>query len=157
MLFDDVRASLPAMRRDAESLMTLTLAWFSPEGTKTVVNGMEERTPRSEGSTPGKVQGPSSQTGDSDARMVSVGGSDRPVVSAGVHIPLSSLLASDGSLRLVPGWECRVTAVRDLADSALLGRRFRVVDVPVKSYATARRLDVVDVTHLGETVGAVAT
>jgi hypothetical protein len=33
-----------------------------------------------------------------------------------------------------------------MVDPALLGRRFQVVSVPAKSFATARRLDVVEVT-----------
>lgn len=128
--------------------MSLTLAWYSPSGATSVVNGMEEQGATPEGTTPGKVQASSQAGSDTGSRSVDVAGVERLVMSGGLHVPVTALTDIAGTLRLAPGWECRVVAVADLADMALLGRRYRVVDVPVKSYATARRLDVVDVTHL---------
>ena len=122
------------MRSRAESLMTLTLAWYSPSA-PTTVDGMKVPGFASEGATPGKVQsaiGPDTQT-----RWVKVGGTERPVLAGALHIPVGEVPA------LRPDWECVVTDTGD-ADPALLGRRFRVVGVPAKSYATARRLDVVE-------------
>ncbi len=68
--------------------------------------------------TPGKIAG-RSRDSDTDGRTVRVGGVDR--------------------------LEC--SAVGPASDPSLLGRRWEVVDVPAKSYATARRLDVVEVTE----------
>jgi hypothetical protein len=42
-------------------------------------------------------------------------------------------------------WEYLCTAVGAHDDPTLLGRRFLVVNAPAKSFATARRLDVVEV------------
>ncbi|MFT3871548.1 MAG: DUF6093 family protein [Nocardioides sp.] len=123
-------------RAAAESLMTLTLAWYEPNGWTT---GTDKQVPAftSRGTTPGKLQG--SAGSDSTTRWVSVGGVERPVLQAGLHVPAEGL---------VPGidWEAEVTAVGDLADIALLGRRYRVTGLSLKSFATARRLDVVEVT-----------
>lgn len=119
--------------------MTLTLAWYSPTGGVTVVDRMEVPEFADEGETPGKVQG--TIRSDTTTRMVRVGGTERPVLEAGVHIPLSAP---------VPGvnWECVVTRVERYDDQALLDRCYRVVEVPAKSYATARRLDVVEVPNV---------
>lgn len=129
--------------------MSLTLTWSSPSGTKALVNGVERRGSTPQGTTPGKVQAASTQGRDTDGRMTAVGGTEVPVMLSGIHIPHDALTDPSGALLLQVGWECQVTAVSDLADTALLGRRYRVEGVPAKSYATARRLDVVDVTHLG--------
>lgn len=119
--------------------MTLTLAWYSPTGGVTVVDRMEVPEFAAEGETPGKVQG--TIRSDTTTRMVRVGGTERPVLEAGVHIPLSAP---------VPGvnWECVVTRVERYDDAAPLDRCYRVVEVPAKSYATARRLDVVEVPNV---------
>ncbi|HET8614286.1 MAG TPA: DUF6093 family protein, partial [Actinomycetales bacterium] len=101
------------------------------------------------GSTSGKVQGTSGK--DTATRTVRVGEIDRPVLDAGLHIPLAAfgngteVVASEQ--RGYPGgaWEFVVTAVGSLDDAGLLGRRYMVVGCPAKSYATARRLDVVEV------------
>lgn len=119
----------------AESLMTLTLAAFSPGGTTADTDGMETTGWSAEGSTPGKLQGSTAR--DAVTRTLTVGNVERPVVNEGLHIPLGAPLPAIG-------WEYVVTAVGD-ADAALLGRRYHVVSVPAKSYATARRLDVVEV------------
>lgn len=139
---------LDAGRAAAESLMTLTLDWYTPAGTKSVVNGMERRDATYQDTTPGKVQASTTQGSDTATRMVAVGGVDLPIMLSGLHIPVAALTDGSGKLRLKVGWECEVTRVDGMADPALLGRRYRVEGVPVKSHATARRLDVVDITHL---------
>lgn len=119
--------------------MTLTLAWYSPTGDVTVVDRMEVPEFAAEGETVGKVQG--TIRADTTTRMVRVGGTERPVLEAGVHIPLVGLVPS-------VGWEGVVTACGTFDDPALLDRCYRVVEVPAKSYATARRLDVVEVPNV---------
>jgi len=104
----------------------------------TTVDGLQEQTWVHQGETPGKVAGRSRQ-GDTNTRTETVGDVQRPVMEGGLHIPLSAPLPAIG-------WEFECTAVGPSSDPSLLGRRWRVVDVPAKSYATARRLDVVDVT-----------
>jgi hypothetical protein len=65
------------------------------------------------------------------------------VLRAGLHIPISSDLPTAGDRGV--GWEYEVTAIDSFDDPTLLGRRFLVVNAPAKSFATARRLDVVEV------------
>ena len=69
---------------------------------------------------------------------MTVGGVERPVVEGGLHLPLDAELPAIG-------WHDICTAVGPSSDPALLGRRWEVVDVPAKSYATARRLDVAQI------------
>lgn len=132
----------------AEAAMTLTLQAWRPTG-RTAQNettGLEEPGFASEGTTPGKVQAEAATGGDTETRTVSVGGVPRPVLAGGLHIPIGSDVPSAGAPHVSGGaWEYVVTAVGTNDDPALLGRRYRVVDVPVKSFATARRLDVVEV------------
>lgn len=132
---------LGAMRGRAESLMTLTLRAYSPGFA--VVDGLEERVFQNEGTTLGRVQAASVAGVDARERSVSVGGVDRPVLAAGLHLPVSATVPVAGDRGV--GWEYVVESVADPADSFLLGKRFLVVSVPVKSFATARRLDVVEV------------
>jgi len=119
--------------------MTLTLAWYSPTGDVKVVDRMEVPEFTSEGETVGKVQGTISA--DTQTRMVRVGGTERPVLEAGVHIPLTTFLPDTD-------WECVVTELGDYDDPTLLGRCYRVVDDRAKSLATARRLNVVQVPNV---------
>jgi hypothetical protein len=130
-------AELPFLQAEALALMTLTLAASSPGGTTTDADGMETAGLTPQGTTPGKLQGSTAR--DAVTRSVSVGDVERPVVDEGLHIPLSAPLPKIG-------WQYEVTAVGPSDDPALLGRRFQVVSVPAKSFATARRLDVVEVT-----------
>ena len=119
----------------AEQEMADTFTAYSPNGTTTDANGYEVPAFASQGSTPGKVQARTRQ-GDTNVRMIRVGDVDRPVLEGGLHIPISATVPS-------VGWEYVCTAIGSLSDAALLNRRYRVVDVPAKTYATARRLDVV--------------
>lgn len=143
-LNDAIAAELPFLRQQAESLMTLTLAAYSPDGTTEDADGYKVPKFASEGSTFGKVQGGSQSTKDAATRSVTIGSVERPVLSAGLHIPITAPVPSAGEQRGV-GWEYEVTGLGPLDDPALLGRRFLVVGVPAKSFATARRLDVVEV------------
>lgn len=130
-------------RADAESLMTLTLAAYSPNSFTTDADGYQVPAFTPEGSTFGKVQAGSQAGQDTATRNVSIGGVERPVLSGGLHIPISAPVPVAGEQRGV-GWEYVVTGVGSVDDPALLGRRFLVVGVPVKSFATARRLDVIE-------------
>lgn len=101
------------------------------------VDGLDTRTWVEQDVTLGKVAG-RAREGDTNTRTVAVAGDERPVVEGGLHISLTAVLP-------VIGWEYVCTWIGDETDPALLGRRWRVVDVPAKSYATARRLDVVEI------------
>lgn len=133
---------LNAFQTQAESLMTLTLAAYEPGG-ETIVNGLKVEGYTPKGSTFGKVQGGSSTSKDTVDRYVTVGGVERPVLNGGLHIPISATIPRAGASGV--GWEYQVTAVGPHDDPALLGRRYLIVSVPMKSHATARRLDVVEV------------
>lgn len=76
--------------------------------------------------------------GDTLARYVTIGGVERPVIDGGIHLPMSAL---DIGISYV----ITLTALGPVTDPRLLGQSFRVESVPSKSYATARRLDVVEV------------
>lgn len=123
--------------------MTLTLTAYSPNGFTTDGDGLQVRAYASEGTTPGKFQGPSSSNADAGTRSVTVGGVSRTVMVAGLHLPITADLPVAGDQGV--GWEYAVTTLGADEDPALSGRRFLVVGVPAKSFATARRLDVVEV------------
>lgn len=123
------------MQARARSLMADTFTAYA--FTTVTVDGFQRDQWTSQGTTAGKVSG-RSQQGDTNTRTVTIGGVERPVVDGGLHIPLTAPLPA-------VGWEYVCTAVGPASDPSLLGRRWRVVDVPAKSYATARRLDVVEV------------
>ena len=105
--------------------------------TVTKVDGIENEVRTLDHITPGKFAG-ASRDSDARTRYVVVGGVERPVLVGGLHIPIDAPLPAIG-------WEYVLAATGPATDRALLGRRFRVVGVPAKSYATARRLDVVEV------------
>ncbi len=132
-------ARLGAMRARAESLMTLTLAAYAPAG---LVNDEPAFTPQ--GQTFGKVQGGAASTRDTVTRTITVAGVARPIMEGGLHIPISADVPVAG-LDRGKGWEYEIADIGEFDDPALLGRRYLVVNVPAKSYATARRLDVVEV------------
>lgn len=138
-------ARIGAMQARAQSLMTLTLAVYSPAGLVPGPGGYDVPGFNPEGQTFGKVQAESQAGGDTATRYVKIGGTDRPVLAGGLHIPITAKVPTPGEERGQVGgaWEYLVTAVGPFDDLALLGRRYLVVSVPAKSYATARRLDVV--------------
>lgn len=150
MIGDDVRGALPEMRAHAESLMTLTLEAQQPGQ---VTDDAGRLVP---GYVPvgapviGKIQGSSAAARDTYTRTVKIGGVDRPVLQAGLHIPIGEFI-TDGVLQIVASdnqavaWRFKVTAGSCADDASMVGRIYQVVSVPAKSYATARRLDVVEV------------
>jgi hypothetical protein len=138
-LYDSVRAELPFLRAQAESLMTDTFAAYSPNGTTEDADDFQTTAFATETPTIGKIQASALQQSDTGTRYVRVGTVDRPVVSGGLHIPIAAAPPK-------PGWEYQCTAIGPTSDPSLLGRRWRVVDAPAKTHATARRLDVVEVT-----------
>lgn len=127
-------------RRAAEALMVDTFTAFSLEWE--TVDGLDEQVWVEQYDTAGRVAG-RSRDSDTNTRAVTIGDVERPVLEGGLHIPLSAVLPAIG-------WVYICTAVGAVSDPSLLGRRWRVVDVPAKSQATARRLDVVDVTPAEE-------
>lgn len=133
---------LAALRKRAESLYGCTFDVFSPNGTDTV-GGLGVQKYATETATPGKVQGGSASTADTATEFVTIGGVKRPLLRGGLHIPISAQVPVGGDRGI--GWEYQCTAAADPADPALVGRRYLVVNVPAKTYATARRLDVVEV------------
>lgn len=141
---DAIERELPYLRQQAESMMTLTLTPYIPEESTEDAHGHEIPTWDPQSTHKGKVQGGSQAGKDAPTRYVTVGGIERPVLAAGLHIPISAPVPVANEQRGL-GWEYEVTAVGPLDDPALLGRRYLVVGVPVKSKATARRLDVVEV------------
>jgi len=124
---------------DAESLMQDTFAAFEPTGrAATGPGGMEVTTFTPRGTTKGKAQAGSRQGGDVQTRTVRIGNVELPVIEGGLHIPIGSTVPA-------VGWEYECTVLGAASDPAMLNRRYRVVGVPAKSWATARRLDVVEV------------
>lgn len=133
---------LPAFQARAEALMGCDFAAWSPNGT-TTVDGLEVQAYATQGLTPGKVQGGSQSTADTATEYVTIGGVKRPLLRGGLHIPVGAPVPRAGDRGV--GWEYHCTAVAAPADMSLLDRWFLVVNVPAKSFATARRLDVVEV------------
>lgn len=137
-------------QEDAASLMTLRLMAHKPAPGGLVTDAEGIKVP---GTIPvseccGKVQAESNQGGDTTVRTFRVGGVERPVLRAGLHIPATAYV-TDGVLQIRDGdrgigWEFEVLEVGPPASPTLAGRRFLVVGVPDKSYLSARRLDVVE-------------
>lgn len=122
-------------RAEAETLMTDTFTAYSPGGTTTGADGMESPSWNDEGSTVGKVRGNSLISHDTSERIVIVGLVARPILDGALHIPVDATLPQIG-------WEYVCTATGVGTDPALVGTRWHVVNVPIESYATARRLQV---------------
>ena len=139
----DLGRGVSDLQRYAEATMTLTLAAYSPGAPVTGPGGLKVPGFNPEGATFGKVQGGSQSGTNPTPRTIRIGDVDRPVLEGGLHIPLGAKVPVASEQRGV-GWEYEVTAVGPLDDPALLGRRYLVVGVPVKSRATARRLDVIE-------------
>lgn len=134
---------LPFLQRQAESLMGCTFAVYSPNDTPAIVDGLEVQQYDPQGTTPGKVQGGSASTADTATEYVTIGGVQRPLMRGGLHIPVSATIPVAGDQGV--GWEYQCSTVADPGDQSLVGRRYLVVNAPAKTYATARRLDVVEV------------
>jgi hypothetical protein len=136
LIEDAIDAELPFLRAEAEGQMTLTFAAYSPGAVATGADGMESPSWTPEGTTKGKIRGNSLIAHDTSVRMVVVGLVERPVLDGAFHIPISATVPSIG-------WEYVCTAAPANTDPALVGTRWHVVNVPIESHATARRLDVV--------------
>ena len=132
-------AELEEHRADQESLMTLTLSASAPPTSQTRdADGMDTSARIPKGTTIGRLSGQSGSATDPYTREVQVAGVARPVIQGGVLIPVSSPTPDIG-------WEYVIDAVGADDDPGLKNRRYHVVSVPVKSGATVRRLDVVEV------------
>lgn len=118
--------------------MVDTFDVFSPGGVTTDADGMETTGLTPEGSTIGLTGGGSVASRDQVTRTVFVGGVERPVVDGGLKIPISAPIPSRG-------WVYVCTAAGPGSDPQNVGRKWRVESVPSKTFATARRLDVVEV------------
>lgn len=127
------------MQARAESLMFDVFDAFEP-GARVVdpTDNMEKPGYTAKGSTPGKIQSHARQ-GDTQTRYIKVGETERPVLEAALHIPISATLPTAGQFGV--GWEYVCTAS---VDAGNVGRRFLVVECPSKTFATARRLSVVE-------------
>jgi hypothetical protein len=139
-LADRLAGRVTRGRAAAEALFGCTFDVFAPAGFDKV-GGLEVQKYDPKTATPGKIQG--SIAKDGVTRSVTVGGVSRPLLEEGLHIPISAQVPVGGDRGI--GWEYQCTAVSGSADPALVGRRYLVVNVPAKTYATARRLDVVEV------------
>lgn len=130
-------------RLKAEATMTLTLTPYVPGAVTKDADNFDVQAYAAQSTHKGKVQA-TSQEGDTTARQIRLGGAERPVLVAGLHIPIDAPIPTAGTQR-GKGWEYVVSAVGAADDPELLGRRYLVVNVPAKSFATSRRLDVVEV------------
>ncbi len=125
--------------------MTLTVTPHEPDGYDTTGPG-GSNVPKFIDHPPHKAKvqaGSQTQGVDTGTRYEVIGTVSRPVLTGGLHIPVSAPCPTGG----LPGrgWEYVVTSAPSPNDPALLNRRYRVVNAPAKSFATARRLDVVEV------------
>jgi hypothetical protein len=143
-LHSAIESELPFLRAEAAAMLQDTFTAYKPNGKTTDGNGFEVAAYATQGDTPGKIAGPSMQSRDTNVRTVTVGGMERPVVEGGLHIPIDSPVPAAGQYGF--GWEYELTDLGPSTDPSLLGSRWLVVDAPAKSYATARRLDVVRLT-----------
>ncbi len=132
-------AEMAQDRADVESAMTVTLTAYAYEWVTD--DDLEIQSWIDQGSSKGKVGGVGK--GDTAAQVVTIGGVEREIERGGLHLPLSKFTNSTDGLLIKPlRWKFAVTAVGALDDLGLLGRHYLVVNVPAKSHATARRLDV---------------
>lgn len=125
-------------RRAAERLMADVFAAYSPNGFSTDADGMKVPAFTSEGSTFGRLHA-GVRLQSVSATTTTVGGVERPVYDGGIRIPISATVPG-------VGWEYVLTSAGPATDPALVGRRWHVVGTQADSYATARRLNVVEVT-----------
>jgi hypothetical protein len=73
-----------------------------------------------------------------EERVPRVVGTTPGKIAGGLHIPIGAEIPD-------LGWEYQLTTLGPNTDPALLNTVWQVVDVPKKSLATARRLDVVEI------------
>lgn len=130
------------LRREAESTLIDTFTAYEPAGYGPL-DPLTGEKPRlfivRESGVMGKVKGQGGLAGsDQEAQTVTIAGVRYTVMKGGLHLSLAALVPAKG-------WEYECTAVGDLSDPSLLGRRYRVVEAPAMTWATARRLDVIEV------------
>lgn len=130
---------MAVLRADAESVMLDELLVQRPTGRKVQdpVTWLEDAEFADLFTTFGKVAGESGSS-DPAPRTVVIGGVERVVIRGGVSVPVSVPEIRSGDRLTVIGAGFG-------SDPELLGNRYRVVSVPAKSWATQRRLDVVEV------------
>lgn len=142
-------AELAEHQADAESLMVLC---FQAEVPGMVLDDKNRKIPGFEpfgAPCIGKIAGSSTAARDTPVRTLRVGAVTRPVLEGGLHLPVGAFVVA-GVLQIVmsedpaAAWRLRVVGSR-LGDPSMVGRKYQVVGVPAKPWATARRLDVVEV------------
>ena len=140
-------AALLRGRTAAEALLVDTFAAYAPGAKITDTGtGLKKRGYALQYSTPGKTTGRPRALESKDTRTtyVLIGGTKRPVIHGGLHIPMSAVLPIAGDFGV--GWEYLCTAIAPGSDPNALGQRYLVWGVSVRTYQTARRLDVVKLT-----------
>lgn len=135
-------AALAAGRSAAARMMQDTAQVSRRSGvTKDPTTGLKQPAYTPVYETPCKV---SAATGrDMAVRTVEVGGVERAVIEGGLHIPIPD--EGSEAVQVHNGDRFTITAVGPMSDPGLLGRVFEVVEYGGKSWATARRLNVVEV------------
>lgn len=140
---DRAFAALARGQAAAEELMVDTFVVYAPGAEVTQANGLKGTGYTAQYTTLGKASGrPRSLVSkDMIATYVMVGKTKRLLLNGGLHIPMSKALPVAGDFGF--GWEFECTAVHADSDANLVGRRYLVKGVSVRTYQTARRLDVV--------------
>lgn len=138
-------SAILAGRLAAEALYADTYTAYAPNGTTMDADGYQVPAFTDMGTTTGKTQSVAPRA-DAATRYVTIGGIKRPVLEGGLHIPIDAFISA-GALQIVAGeqgigWEFECTAS---PDPASVGTRWLVVQCPTKTWATARRLSVAEV------------
>jgi len=129
-------SAIVAGRVAAVRLMVDWFTAYAPGPPVTGADGMESPSWIPKGRTKGKVRGNSLISHDTSERAVVVGLVQRSILDGSLHIPLTAPVPAIG-------WEYVCTAVGPTTDPAMKGTRWHVVNVPIETFATARRLEVV--------------
>lgn len=129
-------AELDELRADAESLMVDTIAFRRPGATTTDADGLQVRGHTALFTTKCEVTGRGQ--GEVAGRTVRIGEVEHVVLEGGINIPVTG-----GELR--DGDEGVITAIGPDTDQTVLGNVYRVVGFGGRTWATKRRLDVVEV------------
>lgn len=133
----------------ARTLMVDTFTAYAPGGTTTDADGYKVPAFTSQGTTPAKVRSRSGRALASQSRTVNIGGTERPVLEGGLHVPVDAFVDGNNKVLIAAGnrgvgWEFECTAIRP-GSSGSIGARFLVVGTGLETFQTARRLDVVEV------------
>jgi hypothetical protein len=135
----NLSAAVLAGRAAAEETHQDTFTAYSPNGTTTDGNGFEVRAYATRASRPARspARSPATRT-PARSRSAAWSAPWSRAACTSPSTPRSPLVGEYGV-----GWEYVLTDLGPLTDPSLLDSRWLVVDAPAKSYATARRLDVV--------------